>query len=112
LATVISEEVNDSSGPPLTPIEIDKTRIDSGIVAGKTDYRMPTELPITDVLRDAITRSGTAYRELERVSGVKRQSLMKFARGEQTLRLDMADKLAAYFGLALRLSEKAIRKSK
>lgn len=73
---------------------------------------MPTELPITDVLRDAIARSGTAYRELERVSGVKRQSLMKFVRGEQTLRLDMADRLAAYFGFELRLTGKANRKSK
>jgi plasmid maintenance system antidote protein VapI len=73
---------------------------------------MPTELPITDVLRDAIVQSGTAYRELERASGVKRQSLMKFVRREQTLRLDMADKLATYFGLQLTPNRKTNRKSK
>jgi hypothetical protein len=33
---------------------------------------------------------------------VLRQSLMRFVREEQTLRLDMADRLAVYFGLALR----------
>ena len=73
---------------------------------------MPTKLPLTDVLRDTIAQSGTTFRELERATGVKRQSLMKFVRGEQTLRLDMADKLAAYFGLNLTLAGKTNRKSK
>jgi hypothetical protein len=31
---------------------------------------------------------------------------MRFLRGEQSLRLDMADKLAAYFGLELRVKGK------
>ena len=42
-----------------------------------------------------------AFIELERQTGVLRQSLMKFARSEQSLRLDQADKLASYFGLEL-----------
>ena len=42
-----------------------------------------------------------AFIELERQTGVLRQSLMKFARSEQSLRLDQADKLAAFFGLEL-----------
>jgi plasmid maintenance system antidote protein VapI len=33
---------------------------------------------------------------------LKRASIMRFLRGEQSLRLDMADRLAAYFGLELR----------
>jgi transcriptional regulator with XRE-family HTH domain len=57
---------------------------------------------MTDVLRKAIAESGMTYKALERETGVKRQSLMKFARGEQSLRLDMADKLAAYFSIEVR----------
>src|SRR5262249_53604797 len=38
---------------------------------------------------------------LEQRSGVKRASLMRFMRGEQSLRLDLADKLAAFFGFEL-----------
>ena len=64
--------------------------------------RKPPQLKnLTDTLRDAINGSGLAFIELERRSGVIRQSLMKFARGEQSLRLDQADKLAAFFGLQL-----------
>ena len=64
--------------------------------------RKPPQLKnLTDTLRDAINGSGLAFIELERRSGVIRQSLMKFARGEQSLRLDQADKLAAFFGLEL-----------
>ena len=56
---------------------------------------------MTDVLRRAIADSGQSFRALEQETGVLRQSLMKFARGQQSLRLDQADKLAAYFGLKL-----------
>ena len=52
---------------------------------------------MTAALRQAIAKSDANFYELERQTGVKRQSLMKFVRGEQSLRLDMADKLAAYF---------------
>ena len=60
---------------------------------------------MTDVLRKAIADSGMSFLALERETGVLRQSLMKFARGEQSLRLDMADKLAAYFGIEPRRSK-------
>ena len=39
---------------------------------------------------------------LAAASGVTRPSLSLFIRGRQSLRLDMADKLAAYFKLELR----------
>ena len=54
---------------------------------------------VTDALLQAIAESGLSFRELERQSGVKRQSMMKFVRGEQSLRLDMADKLCECLGL-------------
>ena len=54
---------------------------------------------MTNALREEIARSGVSFKMLERETGVVRQSLMKFAAGKQSLRLDMADKLAQYFGL-------------
>jgi len=62
---------------------------------------MQTNLPITDVLRNEIARSGISYHELERATGVQRQSIMRFMRKDQSLRLDIADKLVAYFGFKL-----------
>jgi plasmid maintenance system antidote protein VapI len=62
--------------------------------------------PLSDVLRQTIIRSGLSFNALEKETGVLRQSLMKFVRGEQSLRLDMAGKVAAYFGLELRAKRK------
>lgn len=64
-------------------------------------YMAKGGLSISDVLRRAITESGLSFKKLEQETGVLRQSLMKFARGEQSLRLDMAEKLADYFGFDL-----------
>jgi plasmid maintenance system antidote protein VapI len=57
---------------------------------------------MSDVLRRAIVESGKALIALERETGIQRGSLSRFLRGKQSLRLDLADKLAAHFGLALR----------
>jgi plasmid maintenance system antidote protein VapI len=56
---------------------------------------------MSDVLRKAIADSGMAHIAIERATGVKRASIMRFMRGESSLRLDLADRLAAYFGLEL-----------
>ena len=64
---------------------------------------------ITDTLRQAIAESDITFLGLEEATGVKRQSLMKFARGEQSLRLDMADKLAVFFGMELQIAKKGKR---
>jgi plasmid maintenance system antidote protein VapI len=58
-----------------------------------------TDETISDVLRKAIAESELSFKALERETGVIRQSLMKFATGGHTIRLDAADKLADYFGL-------------
>jgi plasmid maintenance system antidote protein VapI len=68
--------------------------------------------PITDVLRQAIADSGLSFKALERETGVVRQSLMKFARGERSLRLDMADKLAVFFGVEVTRRQVTQRKAK
>jgi plasmid maintenance system antidote protein VapI len=62
---------------------------------------MKMKQPITEVLRQAIVDSGMSFLALERETGVIRQSLMPFARGETGINLDAADKLAVYFGLEL-----------
>jgi len=62
---------------------------------------MPNRQTITDVLRQAIEDSELPFLTLEQKTGVLRQSLMKFVRGEISLRLDAADKLAEFFDLEL-----------
>jgi transcriptional regulator with XRE-family HTH domain len=64
-----------------------------------------SESPITDPLRQAIHESGLPMLRLSNETGIIRASLIRFARGDTSLRLDVADKLAAYFGLKLRPEE-------
>ena len=61
--------------------------------------------PLTSAIKQAVADSELSFKALERATGVKRQSLMKFMAGEQSLRLDMADKLATYFNLRLAARE-------
>ena len=60
------------------------------------------QAPLSDVLKQALAESGLARIALERATGVKRASIMRFLHGKTSLRLDKADRLAAYFGLELR----------
>ena len=69
-----------------------------------SDRGRPT--PISDFLRRVIAEGGVPCKALERETGVTRASIMRFVRGSQSLRLDMADRLAAYFGLELRPKRK------
>ena len=62
---------------------------------------MSTQQPITDALKTAISASGMSLKALSLETGVARQSMMHFMRGTRTLRLDIADKLAAFFKLNL-----------
>lgn len=68
--------------------------------------RQPT---ITEVLRQRLIAnvdSGVSLREIETETNVIRQSLARFIREEQSLRLDMADRLAAYFDMELKPATK------
>lgn len=60
---------------------------------------------MTAALKAEIARRKFSFKTLERETGVKRQSIMKFVAGEQSLRLDMADKLSRFFGLEIREGE-------
>lgn len=57
---------------------------------------------MSETLRQAIVESGKPLIALEKETGVQRMSLSRFLKGETSLRLDVADNLAAYFGLELR----------
>jgi plasmid maintenance system antidote protein VapI len=52
---------------------------------------------MTDVLRRTIIESGISYKALSRETGVARASIQRFVDGRQSIRLDMADRLAGYF---------------
>jgi transcriptional regulator with XRE-family HTH domain len=64
---------------------------------------MNTKAPktMTETLRQAIAESGLPMLRLANETGIERTSLLRFARGDHSLRLAAADKLAAYFGLEL-----------
>jgi len=57
---------------------------------------------MTETLKQAILDCELSYAAMERETGVKRQSIMRFAKGDSSLRLDMADKLADFLGLELK----------
>lgn len=57
---------------------------------------------LSAVLHRTLIESGLSHAALERATGVTRASILRFLRGDQSLRLDKADRLAAYLGLELR----------
>ena len=62
--------------------------------------------PISDLLRRTIVESRIPYLKIEQATGIHRASISRFVSETRSLRLDLADKLAAYFGLALKDTKK------
>ena len=62
---------------------------------------------MTDVLRKAIDDSGLSLYRIAKDTGVTPQSIMRFQRGETSLRMDKADVIAMYLGLELAKKEAA-----
>ena len=56
---------------------------------------------LTDVLRDAIEQGGLTVYRIGKATGIDPANLGRFVRGEMSVRLDKADRLAAYLGLHL-----------
>jgi plasmid maintenance system antidote protein VapI len=67
-----------------------------------TMERTPEPTAVSTPLRCRIVESGLSYTSLEKATGVKRASIMRFVEGRQSLHLDNADRLAAYFEMELR----------
>jgi len=57
---------------------------------------------MTELLRAALAERTESLRAIERATGVANPPLVRFLAGKQTLRLDTAEKLAAYFGIEVR----------
>jgi transcriptional regulator with XRE-family HTH domain len=56
---------------------------------------------MTKILQKAVRESGKTYLQLERATGVKRGSILRFMRDEHSLLLSGAEKLCKYLGLVL-----------
>jgi plasmid maintenance system antidote protein VapI len=67
---------------------------------------------MSDVLRQTILDSELPLLRIANETGVQRASLSRFVRGKNSLRLDVADKLATYFGLELLKTENKTTKKK
>jgi plasmid maintenance system antidote protein VapI len=53
---------------------------------------------MTDLLRQALSEA-PSMREVGRQTGTNHAALSRFLKGEQSIRLDKADALAAHFGI-------------
>lgn len=56
---------------------------------------------LTEMLKAAIEQSGLTYYRIAKAIGIDEANLGRFVRGELSVRLDKADRLAAYLGLRL-----------
>jgi plasmid maintenance system antidote protein VapI len=56
---------------------------------------------MTDLLREGLLEAPSLY-AVAKATGIQKASLIRFKRGERSLRLDIADRLAAYFGIECR----------
>lgn len=73
----------------------------SGNVTIDTMPKRKSSTPLTDALTDAIAASNLSLLQLSKGSGIAYASLLRFVKGERTLRLDCADKLASYLKLSV-----------
>jgi len=62
---------------------------------------MPKRKTITELLREALA-DAESVRAVARATGLTHVALARFLKGQQSLRLDLADRLAAYFGIECR----------
>ncbi len=58
-------------------------------------------MTLTETLRAAIKNSGLTRYRIAKGTGIDNSILMRFVRGEMSIRLDKAGRLAAYLGLRL-----------
>ena len=63
--------------------------------------RKSKQTTLTNVLRKTMEESGQSLYQIAKDTGIVSQSLLRFKRGETSLRLDKADVLAAYLELEL-----------
>ena len=57
---------------------------------------------MTTVIQKTIEERGESLYSIAKATGIDKAALGRFVAGKQSLRLDIADKLASHFGLLLR----------
>ena len=71
---------------------------------------MREESTITKALKHAMRESGESLYRIAKSSGVNHDSLSRFLHGRTSLRLDLADRLAAHLGVKVyRPGKKSVR---
>lgn len=60
---------------------------------------MKTKTTITKTLQRAVSESGLSLYRVAKDTGLNADALSRFVRGQTSMRLDLADKLAAYLGV-------------
>lgn len=65
---------------------------------------------MTEALKQALTECDESLRAVTRATGVPQCSLSRFVAEKQSLRLDMADRLAAYFRIEVRPPRRRTKK--
>jgi transcriptional regulator with XRE-family HTH domain len=63
---------------------------------------------MTELLRQSLHDAGS-LRSVAKATGLSAASLSRFASGKRSLRLDLADKLAAHFGIECRRTSRRER---
>ena len=56
---------------------------------------------LSEALRAAIVDSGMSLRQIAEETGLRHPSISRFLAGKTSLRLDLADRLAEFFGLQI-----------
>ena len=63
---------------------------------------MPKQGKMTKAIKTAVRESGESLYGICKATGINHDALSRFMRGQTSMRLDLADKLAAYFGIECR----------
>jgi plasmid maintenance system antidote protein VapI len=65
---------------------------------------------MTKLLTEALAKRKESLRAIAAATGVNHVSILRFLAGKQSLRLDLADRLAEYFGIECRQCEGKARR--
>lgn len=56
---------------------------------------------MSEALKAALSERGESLLSIEKKTGLQRASIARFVKGTQSIRLDLADRLAAYLGVTV-----------
>jgi len=83
---------------PLERAAHNRVDLSEGMVIINT---MASKRTMSELLREGLSEA-ESIRAVAKATGLRHSSLLRFLSGKQSLRLDLADKLAAHFGIECR----------